>query len=57
MIYGHHRTKGAPVVGALPSQEEGPFGHRPAPGEDDDTETDIEEPIAAVPSPSNGGGR
>ncbi|MFE5863178.1 hypothetical protein ACFQ77_21905 [Streptomyces virginiae] len=34
MIYGIHRTKGAPVLGARPGQN-GPFGRRPAPDEDD----------------------
>lgn len=43
MIYGIHRTKGAPVLGALPGQD-GPFGRRPAPDEDDNTDTAIEEP-------------
>ncbi|MGW6412565.1 hypothetical protein ACWF95_36040 [Streptomyces vinaceus] len=43
MIYGIHRTKGAPVLGARPGQD-GPFGRRPAPDEDDTTDTAIEEP-------------
>ncbi len=34
MIYGSHRAKGAPRVGALPGQD-GPFGRRPDPAEDD----------------------
>ncbi|CUW33403.1 MULTISPECIES: hypothetical protein [Streptomyces] len=55
-MYGYHRTKGAPIVGALPGQD-GPFGHRPAPDEDDDALLDIEEPDAMVPAPRDGSGR
>ncbi|MCX4784527.1 hypothetical protein [Streptomyces sp. NBC_01264] len=43
MIYGIRRTKGAPVLGALPGQD-GPFGRRPAADEDDRTDTTIKEP-------------
>ncbi|MFG3371075.1 hypothetical protein ACGF0K_39905 [Streptomyces sp. NPDC048156] len=43
MIYGIHRTKGAPVLGALPGQD-GPLGRRPAPAEDDNTDTATKEP-------------
>lgn len=55
MIYGHHRAKGAPMLGALPGQD-GPFGRRPAMGEDDDTNADAEELEAAavVPAPRSG---
>ncbi|WP_159057851.1 MULTISPECIES: hypothetical protein [unclassified Streptomyces] len=53
MIYAPHRLKGVPVLGALPGQD-GPFGRRPAPGEDDDTGPDTEEPVAAVPAPADG---
>ncbi|MBX4178399.1 MULTISPECIES: hypothetical protein [Streptomyces rochei group] len=58
MIYGIHRAKGAPVLGARPGQH-GPFGWRPAPGEDDDSGLDVEElePVAAVPAPAEGSGR
>ncbi|MFI1769765.1 hypothetical protein ACH41H_48415 [Streptomyces sp. NPDC020800] len=56
MIYGSHRAKGAPVLGVLPGHE-GPFGRRPAPGEDDETGQDVEEPVAAVPGPRDGSGR
>lgn len=56
MIYAFHRTKGAPVLGALPGQD-GPFGRQPAPGEDDDTGADTEEPVAAVPAPTDGSER
>ncbi|WP_420082831.1 hypothetical protein ACN6AT_37560 (plasmid) [Streptomyces sp. JL4002] len=52
MIYGIHRAKGAPVLGALPGQY-GPFGRWPA-HEDDDTALDVEEPTATVPAPRNG---
>ncbi|MEV6576362.1 hypothetical protein [Streptomyces sp. NPDC051577] len=37
MIYGSHRTKGAPALGALPGQV-GPFGHRPEPDADADAD-------------------
>ncbi|WP_179499970.1 hypothetical protein [Streptomyces sp. WZ.A104] len=50
MIYASHRVKGAPVLGALPGQE-GPFGRRPAPGEDEDSLRDLEERAADVPAP------
>ncbi|MFB9739208.1 hypothetical protein ACFQE4_13985 [Streptomyces thermocoprophilus] len=54
MIYGYHRSKGAPVLGALPGQH-GPFGRRPAQGEDDDTDMDEElEPAASLPAPTDG---
>lgn len=56
MIYTPHRAKGAPVLGALPGQE-GPFGRRPAPGEDDDTGVEAEEPVATVPAPRDRSGR
>ncbi|WP_420082575.1 hypothetical protein ACN6AT_36640 (plasmid) [Streptomyces sp. JL4002] len=58
MIYASHRAKGAPVLGALPGRH-GPFGYRPAPGEDDDTATVTEEPqpAATVPTPRKGDGR
>ncbi|MEU2181033.1 hypothetical protein [Streptomyces thermolilacinus] len=44
------------MLGALPGQD-GPFGRRPAPGEDDDTGVHAEEPVAAVPAPRDGGER
>lgn len=56
MIYGSHRAKGAPVLGALPGQD-GPFGHRPVPGEDDDTTLAVHEPAATVPAPTDGSQR
>ncbi|MGW3820159.1 hypothetical protein [Streptomyces sp. NPDC005046] len=56
MIYGIHRAKGAPVLGALPGRA-GPFGRRPAMDEDDDTAVDVEEPGAPVPALGEGSGR
>ncbi|MGW7201299.1 hypothetical protein [Streptomyces chryseus] len=57
MIYAIHRVKGAPVLGALPGQD-GPFGRRPAPGEDDtDVDTEELEPVTAVPAPTDESGR
>ncbi|MEU5583048.1 hypothetical protein ABZ791_36245 [Streptomyces huasconensis] len=56
MIYGIHRAKGAPALGALPGQD-GPFGRRPAPGGEEDTGLDIEEPTATVPAPTDGDDR
>jgi hypothetical protein len=50
MIYASHRAKGAPVLGALPGQE-GPFGRRPAPDEDEDPTGDVVEQAAHVPAP------
>ncbi|MFD0449056.1 recombinase family protein [Streptomyces indonesiensis] len=47
MIYGIHRTKGAPALGALPGQD-GPFGRRPAPDEDDDPEARTDGPATTV---------
>ncbi|MCX4530064.1 hypothetical protein OHA79_44080 [Streptomyces sp. NBC_00841] len=55
MIYGHHRAKGAPALGALPG-EEGPFGRRPAPVEDDGTDAGVQGPTTMVPSPRDGSG-
>ncbi len=55
MIYAAHRTKGAPMIGALPGQH-GPFGHRPAPDEDD-TDLDARKTAAAVPAPTDGSER
>ncbi|MFD8609730.1 hypothetical protein [Streptomyces sp. NPDC059631] len=55
MIYASHRTKGAPVLGALPGQE-GPFGHRPAPGEDEDP-AHAEDQAADVSAPRAGSER
>ncbi|MGW8700154.1 hypothetical protein ACWGOK_24965 [Streptomyces eurythermus] len=56
MIYAPHRLKGAPTLGALPGQD-GPFGRRPAPGEDDDTAEHAEEPTVMVPTPADGSRR
>lgn len=56
MIYGSCRAKGAPTLGALPGQD-GPFGHRPAPGKDDDTFLDAEELDAVLPAPCDGSQR
>jgi hypothetical protein len=44
MIYGIHRTKGAPVLGALPGRD-GPFGHRPAPDGTTTRTPAIEKPV------------
>lgn len=49
MIYGLHRTKGAPVLGARPG-EEGPFGRRPEQAAD----TDAAERDQVVPVPREG---
>lgn len=56
MIYALHRARGAPTLGALPGQD-GPFGRRPAPGEDDDTGVRAEELTATVPAPTDGSER
>ncbi|MCZ0984376.1 hypothetical protein O1L60_47325 [Streptomyces diastatochromogenes] len=56
MIYASHRAKGAPVLGALPGQE-GPFGRRPAPDEDQDAMGDVEQQAAHVPAPRAGSQR
>lgn len=55
MIYASHRAKGAPVLGALPGQE-GPFGRRSAPGEDEDL-ADADDQAADVPGPRAGSER
>ncbi|MGW5433917.1 hypothetical protein ACWET9_43305 [Streptomyces sp. NPDC004059] len=57
MIYGSHRGKGAPALGALPGQE-GPFGHWHELGEtgDTDAEDGLGDPAEAVmPPPSRYG--
>jgi hypothetical protein len=55
MIYGSHRAKSAPVLGALPGQD-GPFGHWPDPAEEDDAVTiDAPDDPAAVTVPVHGG--
>ncbi|WP_424862726.1 hypothetical protein [Streptomyces sp. MMS24-I29] len=56
MIYASHRTKGAPVLGALPGQD-GSFGRRPGPGEDDATHAGVEDQDADVPAPRSGSQR
>ncbi|MQY40743.1 hypothetical protein SRB17_87760 [Streptomyces sp. RB17] len=55
MIYGPHRAKGAPALGVLPGQD-GPFGPRPAPGEDE-AGVDADELAAMVPAPRDGSQR
>lgn len=59
MIYGSHRTKGAPALGALPGHD-GPFGSWPEPPETDDIDSDaaMGEAVnaAMVPSPGSGNG-
>ncbi|MFE9123188.1 hypothetical protein [Streptomyces sp. NPDC007172] len=57
MIYAIHHTKSAPVLGALLSGQEGPFGRRPASEGDDAMGQGVEELAAAVPMPGDGSGQ
>jgi hypothetical protein len=55
MIYGHHVPSVLPPWAPFPGRT-APLAAGP-PGEDDDTEMDIEEPAAVVPAPRDGSGR
>ncbi|GAA3049074.1 hypothetical protein [Streptomyces glomeratus] len=52
MIYGLHRAKGAPALGALLG-EDGPFGRRPVLGEDADTKARADDTdTTSLPDPA-----